>query len=63
MGKRKFNIIKIKEKINKPGITVIVLRALSTRNVRSADTLPRSTNSVMYLKTVKKLEIMKYNSI
>lgn len=35
--------------LNSPGITVIVLRARSTRNVLRAETLPRSTNSVMYL--------------
>ena len=32
-----------------PGITEIVFKALSTLNVRRADTLPRFTNSVTYL--------------
>lgn len=32
-----------------PGITEIVFKALSTLNVRRADTLPRATNSVTYL--------------
>ncbi len=32
-----------------PGITATVFKALSTLNVRRADTLPRFTNSVTYL--------------
>ena len=32
-----------------PGITEIVFKALRTLNVRRADTLPRFTNSVIYL--------------
>lgn len=32
-----------------PGITEIVFKALSTLNVRRAETLPRFTNSVIYL--------------
>ena len=32
-----------------PGITEIVFKALNTLNVRRAETLPRSTNSVTYL--------------
>ena len=32
-----------------PGITATVFRALSTLKVRSADRLPKSTNSVIYL--------------
>jgi len=33
-----------------PGITVIVFRARRTRKVLRADTFPKSTNSVTYLK-------------
>ncbi len=32
-----------------PGITEIVFNALNTLNVRRAETLPRFTNSVIYL--------------
>lgn len=32
-----------------PGITEIVFKALKTLNVRRAETLPRFTNSVIYL--------------
>ena len=32
-----------------PGITEIVFRALKTLKVRTAETLPRLTNSVTYL--------------